>query len=326
MAQTLRNRVFISYSHRDRRYLERLHVHLAPYERDGLIDYWDDTKLEAGADWNEAIKEAISSAQIAILLVSADFLASRFIANDELPPLLEAAKGAGVKIFSIVLAPCSFDRTPLARYQAIHDVSRPLSALTYHQKEEIWKLMSEEVAQTLQSETTPKALALPMSKHTKLPKNPFDYSPAQATQLARQLNDAKEFAQALQTIQRIALSDQKDYGALFEYVSASARLPGDKNKEAAYDAFVQLYYLAHWRSAPFGQNAPKFPADASFAVIAGAGSGAYSFAYIDQPQVCYFIDENGLGIVKGMSLASSSVYVDCADEHMRWVGMIASWA
>ena len=37
--------IFISYSHKDKEYLERLQVHLKSLERDGIIDYWDDTKI-----------------------------------------------------------------------------------------------------------------------------------------------------------------------------------------------------------------------------------------------------------------------------------------
>ncbi len=49
-------RVFVSYSHENRQALERLQTFLKPLERDGLIDYWDDTRLQAGEDWQSAIQ------------------------------------------------------------------------------------------------------------------------------------------------------------------------------------------------------------------------------------------------------------------------------
>jgi hypothetical protein len=47
--------VFISYSHRDRRWLDRLLVHLRPLERAGAIRAWADTALAAGSDWRGAV-------------------------------------------------------------------------------------------------------------------------------------------------------------------------------------------------------------------------------------------------------------------------------
>jgi hypothetical protein len=95
-----RSTVFISYSHKDRKYLERLQVHLTDLARKGVIDLWSDTKITPGANWREEVRSAIEAAAIAVLLVSADFLASQFIAENELPPLLKSAKKQGVLLSS----------------------------------------------------------------------------------------------------------------------------------------------------------------------------------------------------------------------------------
>ena len=97
-----RTKVFISYSHQDAQWLKRLHVHLRPLVRNSTIDLWDDTKISPGSQWQEEIAKAVKASRMAILLISADFLASDFIASDELPPLLEAAENEGAIILPLL--------------------------------------------------------------------------------------------------------------------------------------------------------------------------------------------------------------------------------
>src|SRR5437588_10637113 len=97
---SMTNQVFISYSHRDKNWLERLQIFLKSVEHKEAI--WADTEIEIGEDWREKIHTALESARVAILLVSQDFLASDFIAQSELPPLLAAAETAGAVIVPVI--------------------------------------------------------------------------------------------------------------------------------------------------------------------------------------------------------------------------------
>lgn len=131
-----RNQVFISYSHADAKWLKRLQVHLAPLERDSLVSRWDDTMIKPGQRWRDEIKKAIDGAKAAVLMVSADFLASEFIARHELPPLLAAAEYDGALILPVILSPCAFQETEsLSQFQAINPLTKPLAALSKAKQE-----------------------------------------------------------------------------------------------------------------------------------------------------------------------------------------------
>lgn len=137
------NDVFISYSHADTDWLKRLQVHLKPLHRDGLISLWDDTRLRPGSQWRIEIREALDRAKIAVLLVSADFLASDFISTNELPPLLAAAEQRGTLILPLIVSPCRFEQTAsLARFQAVNPPSEPLVRMRKAKREEIFVKVS----------------------------------------------------------------------------------------------------------------------------------------------------------------------------------------
>jgi hypothetical protein len=124
---TSRNKVFISYSHQDKKWLRRLQVHLKPLEWEGKLECWDDTRIRAGARWREEIEQALAEAKVAVLLISADFLASDFIAENELPPLLARAKENGATILPVIVGHSQFRNTEnLSRFQAVNDPKKPL--------------------------------------------------------------------------------------------------------------------------------------------------------------------------------------------------------
>jgi len=131
--------VFVSYSHTDREYLYRLKVHLKPFEKKGLIDLWEDTKIKAGEKWKDKIENALDRSAIAILLISADFLASDFIIDNELPPLLKSAEEKGKVILPVILKPCRFTKDEnISKFQAVNNPVSPLSKLNENEREEIY--------------------------------------------------------------------------------------------------------------------------------------------------------------------------------------------
>jgi tetratricopeptide (TPR) repeat protein len=155
-APTPRNKVFISYSRQDKKWLARLQVYLKPLEREGRLERWDDTRIRAGAHWREEIERALAEAKVAVLLISANFLASDFIAENELPPLLAWAEEAGVEILPVIVSPSRFEKTEsLAQFEAVNDPKRPLSTLPKPKREEEWVRVVEVIEESLQGPPGP---------------------------------------------------------------------------------------------------------------------------------------------------------------------------
>ena len=144
--------MFISYSHADRDWVERLQRMLAPLLRGSgqQLRLWDDSQIEPGAKWREAIELALAQARVALLLVSDAFLASEFVMNEEVPNLLAAAEAEGVLVLWVSLSPSFVEETPIHRYQAVLPPSRPLEAMDPVEVKVALKAIGLEIRKALQ--------------------------------------------------------------------------------------------------------------------------------------------------------------------------------
>jgi len=128
--------VFISYSHKDEEWKDRLVTHLGVLQWEGHLDLWEDRRIGACEDWYQEILEAMNAANVAILMVSADFLNSNFINKEEVPHLLERRDKEGMRIFPVIVRPCTWDEVKwLYRMQIRPKNAEPLSAGNEHQIE-----------------------------------------------------------------------------------------------------------------------------------------------------------------------------------------------
>ena len=123
------NPVFISYSHDDEDWLEKLKMALQPIVRQGL-DLWDDQRIGVGQERQKELSAAIERTRVAVLLVSHDYLGSDTTFEDQLLPLLKRTESTGLTILWIPVGPSSFHETPIKNCQAAWNPKKPLKSLS----------------------------------------------------------------------------------------------------------------------------------------------------------------------------------------------------
>ena len=143
--------IFISYSHKDEAWKDRLMTHLGVLQSQGLVQLWDDRRIGAGDEWYAAIQEAMSRASVAVLLISADFLTSKFILGEEVPRLLVRRDQEGVRVIPLIVRPCVWQAVPwLRRLQARPVDGKPLSAGNENQIDADLATLAAELYELLQ--------------------------------------------------------------------------------------------------------------------------------------------------------------------------------
>lgn len=147
-------KIFISYSHVDEKYMTRLVSMLRPLEKQGVFEIWHDREITAGNEWYQDIRNAINTCDLALLLVSIDFLNSRFIQEDELPRLLQLRKERGLRVIPIIVRHCTWTSVPILKdLQALPKDGRPVISFTGSgQPDRIWAEIAkriEELSKTL---------------------------------------------------------------------------------------------------------------------------------------------------------------------------------
>ena len=120
-------RLFISYAPADERYCQRLEIHLAPLKREGLIVPWHTRMIEPGSARTDDIERHLAAADIILLLVSADFVATDHLFEDELTWALARHAAGAARVIPVIVTPVDFQKTPFAGLQPLPPGGRPVS-------------------------------------------------------------------------------------------------------------------------------------------------------------------------------------------------------
>lgn len=139
--------VFVSYSHRDERYREKLQTSLAQLQRENLITVWHDRKILPGQEWDREIDRNLENAEIILLLVSPDFLASSYCYGHEMLQALERHRSGSATVVPIIVRPSDWQHSPLASLQALPSEGRPVSL--WPNRDKAWLNIAQRLRQLI---------------------------------------------------------------------------------------------------------------------------------------------------------------------------------
>lgn len=120
----------LSYAHEDEELKNRLDVHLTSLKRSGRVNTWSDRMISPGAEWDDTIKNELNTADIILLLVSVDFLASDYIWKIEIAKAMERHRNNDVLVIPIFLRPCDWRDMPFATLQGLPKDAKPVTEFT----------------------------------------------------------------------------------------------------------------------------------------------------------------------------------------------------
>src|SRR5215469_16593938 len=124
--------VFISYSHRDQTLREELETHLANLKRQNIITSWYDGNIKPGAELQPQIIEHLNKAQIILLLVSANFIASDFCYSTEMKQAIARHDANKARVIPILLRPTDWKGALFAKLKMLPTDAKAITLWPSH--------------------------------------------------------------------------------------------------------------------------------------------------------------------------------------------------
>lgn len=120
------SKVFFSYSHKDEALRDQLETHLAQLKNQGLIESWHDRRIVAGSEFGADISAALEAADIILLLVSSDFLASSYCYSIEMARAMERHEAREARVIPVILRDCDWHSSPFGKLTAVPTDGKPV--------------------------------------------------------------------------------------------------------------------------------------------------------------------------------------------------------
>ncbi|MEQ1746933.1 MAG: COR domain-containing protein [Saprospiraceae bacterium] len=144
---TAAKKIFISYAHEDAVWLEKTKTHLGSLQHfDIEVEVWDDSRIRTGDNWKVAIEAALAETKVGILLVTPDFMASKFIKTEEMPALLEKVETSGGRIMPVLIRDTIFTMHPkLRHFQSLNPPEKLLASLSEAEQDVFFVTMLKDI-------------------------------------------------------------------------------------------------------------------------------------------------------------------------------------
>jgi hypothetical protein len=133
--------VFISYAHNDTVLRKEMDNHLTLLKDNKIINTWTDSDIMPGTEWEDQIRTKLENAQIILLLISADFLASSFCQSEEMTRAMARHKANTARVIPVILRPVLWEIASLGKLQALplDSENRPHPVTSWPQRDDAWR-------------------------------------------------------------------------------------------------------------------------------------------------------------------------------------------
>jgi hypothetical protein len=148
-------KVFCSYSHVDEKFRAHLENHLALLSQQDIVHVWHDRRISPGSDWARQIDDNLEHADIVLLLVSSDFMASQYCTGIEMTRALERQDDGSARVVPILIRSCDLEGAPFARLQWLPSGSKPVK--NWSDRDEAWTSVAKGIRQVVASLKTSEA-------------------------------------------------------------------------------------------------------------------------------------------------------------------------
>ena len=144
--------VFYSYAHEDTVHVSNLNSHLSLLQRQDIISIWSDLALEAGEDWNKKIVHYLEAADLILLMISADFIASDFCYGVELKRAMQRHDERNARVIPVIVRPCDWEPSPFSKLQVLPPGGKPVT--TWGDIDAAWTAVAKGIRRILTDETS----------------------------------------------------------------------------------------------------------------------------------------------------------------------------